>query len=157
MIAGEASISSIRNSESKFISEGHNKILLVLNRVFCPRRDREGVTTLGGTLYWMKCIWAMDAFVRNKSEYSLIYALSVPIWAKYPLMRNKKLEAARQCPSSKPNKIYSLKNETKKKKRIFRSGNSLRRRRRLVDRISGSYYFRRPRRKEYGSSCKQFV
>lgn len=90
MIAGEASISSIRNSESKFISEGHNKILLVLNRVFCPRRDREGVTTLGGTLYWMKCIWAMDAFVRNKSEYSLIYALLVPIWAKYPLMRNKK-------------------------------------------------------------------
>lgn len=89
MIAGDMSFSSIKGFEAKFIYEGQDKILHSLETFFWLGQGRVSVCSLGGALYWMKCMVEMDSFVSNKDESSSVIAVAGPVWKKDSLMSTR--------------------------------------------------------------------
>lgn len=87
MITVETSFSSICNSESKFIGEGHDQFLSNFETFFWSSRGTK--VTSRGAFYWMKCIEAINAFMINKDKDSLVLSNPMAICAKHPLMRKK--------------------------------------------------------------------
>lgn len=65
IIAGELHILSHLIVEAIFVGQRKERILIVIERFFWPA----WVMSLGGALYWQKCIGVMDEFATTQDKY----------------------------------------------------------------------------------------
>lgn len=65
-MSGELSVLSVVIAEARFIGHGISQILMGMERLFWLGLDRTGVRSLGGVLFWHKCLGLMDTFVKEE-------------------------------------------------------------------------------------------
>lgn len=60
-------MSSASTTRARFASHSISQILTGMEKLFWPGLNRTGVSSLGGVVFWLKCLGLMNVFVKDKT------------------------------------------------------------------------------------------
>lgn len=86
VVLGESCL-GIWEAEGRYTNTEREALLADWDSIFWPSISREGVLSVGGALYWLRCLKAFDQFTTPNSPDSLLLAPVVLIPARDPYLR----------------------------------------------------------------------